>query len=130
MPHQHTAGQPSEEPQPSQHTLLVLGLDPKLGVLHVLLRADMPERIAKRDAKHALTVAVHPRRWAAHALEVVGVDDADCLLVAEREVAVSQNAVVCFNFSFSRSCSAATWTLGAEAALEGCAMPLYSASLL
>ena len=67
VPHQHAAGHPSEEPQPSQRTLLVLGLDPKLDVLFVLLRADMPERIAKRDAQLALAVAVHLRRWAQHA---------------------------------------------------------------
>ena len=71
VPHQHTAGHPSEEPQPSQRTLLVLGLDPKLDVL----RADMPERIAKRDTQLALAVALHQRRWEARALEVVGVDD-------------------------------------------------------
>ena len=92
-PHQHTASHPSEEPQPSQRTLLVLGLDPKLDVLFVLLRAGMPERIAKRDTQLALAVALHQRRWAARALEVVGVDDADRLLVAEREVAEGGGAL-------------------------------------
>ena len=91
-----------QKSQPSQQALLVLGLEPKRDALSVLHAADVKDHFTKEWQSAQLAFAIGDGLcWAAHACKGAGVEDADGLLVAGREVGGRSEKFVDFSLLWS-----------------------------